>query len=186
MYKDLYEVFPEISWVQDKKLREQIVTTFEDALNIGKWKLEDLDTMHFTLKLSNVKGAFVSYRTHIRGVARMCHIVYKEYCELYKDKYCLNYDILIAGALLHDVGKLIEYGKDSQGVLIKSELGKFLRHPLSGAGLAMKHNLPYEIAHILAYHAAEGEGVLKTPEAVVVTNVDMINFDTIKASMGLI
>ena len=35
----------------------------------------------------------------------------------------LNKDYLIAGALLHDVGKLLEYELAEDGTVIKSELG---------------------------------------------------------------
>lgn len=116
----------------------------------------------------------------------MAHAAYQEYSEQYAGRYSLNYDYLIAGALLHDVGKFIELAKDpaSTGVLrtvVYSEKQKYLSHPFIGAALALKHDLPYEVAHIIGYHSKEGELHAKSPEALVMTLVDHVNFYPLRA-----
>jgi guanylate kinase len=50
----------------------------------------------------------------------------------------VNYDRLLAGGLLHDVGKLLETEKDGQGGYRKSRGGQCLRHPISGTALAVE------------------------------------------------
>lgn len=110
---------------------------------------------------------------------------YEEW-EVYGEKFKLNKDYLLAGALLHDVGKLIEYEKTADGKTQKSQLGKNLRHPFSGCALAVKHGLPVEVAHIIANHAKEGDGTLRSPEGVIVNKCDMLNFEGLKAFVGMI
>ena len=127
----------------------------------------------------------ISYRTHVRTVTRMSMKAYEEW-EVYGEKFKLNKDYLLAGALLHDVGKLIEYEKTADGKTQKSQLGKNLRHPFSGCALAVKHRLPVEVAHIIANHAKEGDGTLRSPEGVIVNKCDMLNFEGLKAFVGMI
>ncbi len=56
--------------------------------------------------------------------------------------------IIILLALLHDIGKLVEY-KEENGRFIQSNLGKLVRHPISGLGLRYSQDIPEEVMHIL-------------------------------------
>ena len=100
-------------------------------------------------------------------------------------KFKMDNDLLVAGALLHDVGKLVEYGKSGTGETVKSRCGKNLRHPFSGTVIALRNGLPDEVGHIIANHAHEGNGTLRSPEAVVVNKADFINFEAIKSFLGM-
>lgn len=182
MYMNWYDVFPEIAEISDKQLQEKVVATCDEALKIGNWSLDDLDAIPFTLLIPDT---VVSYRTHVRTVTRMAINAYKEW-EVYGEERKLSFDHLVAGAVLHDVGKLIEYEKGADGRIVKSYLGKNLRHPFSGCALAVKNSLPYEVAHIIANHAKEGDGTLRSPEAVIVHNCDMLNFEALKSFVGMI
>lgn len=182
MYQNWYDVFPEIDLIEDVLLKQQVIAACTEALEVGGWSLNDLDTLPFTLLIPDT---LISYRTHVRTVTRMVIKVYQEW-GVYGEKFTLNKDYLIAGALLHDVGKLMEYEKNAEGKTQKSELGRNLRHPFSGCALAVKHGLPSEVAHIIANHAKEGDGTLRSPEAVIVNKCDMLNFDALKAFVGMI
>ena len=52
--------------------------------------------------------------------------------------------------------------------------------------MAVKNGLPYEVAHIIANHAKEGDGTLRSPEAVIVNRCDMLNFTALKSFAGII
>ena len=47
----------------------------------------------------------------MRAVTRMTYQAYQEFKGMYDEKYKINLDYLIAGALQTDVGKLMEYEK---------------------------------------------------------------------------
>jgi HD superfamily phosphodiesterase len=179
----ILQVIPEIDWVKDKDLREKVIACHIDALKEGHWQLADLDVMPFALSIPNCP---TSYLRHVRAVTRMCRSVLEEYNSIYKGQgdFVLDHDKLIAGALLHDIGKLLEWTKGADGKFGKSPEGKYLRHPLSGIVVAMRNGISSEIAHIIAYHAYEGDTAKRTPEAVIVNKIDMMNFDSIRSALG--
>jgi HD superfamily phosphodiesterase len=184
MREKIVELLPEINWITDQKLREQVIDTYEDALKTGGWEPEDMKKIPFTLLIPNCPASLL---THTRGVIRVSKVIYEEFNDIYKDEggFQLNHDDLIAGAILHDVGKLVEYEKSPDGATVKSQLGKDLRHPFSGTVLAMRNGISTKIAHIIANHAHEGDGTLRSPEGVVVNKADFVNFETIKSFLGM-
>jgi len=180
-YRTWYDVFPELSTIKSIKLKKQVAIVCQEALGLGGWKLEDIDSIPFTLLIPNT---IFSYHMHVQTVTRMAIKIYEEWA-VYGDHFQLNYDYLVAGGLLHDVGKLVEYKKNGDQT-VKSYLGKNLRHPFLGTALAVKHELPFEVAHIIANHAHEGDGTLRSPEAVIINKCDMLNFQALKSFAGII
>lgn len=177
------KVFPELLWIGDEGLRAKVKETFMDGLEQGGWTLDDMDKYAFSC---NVPEYNVSFRDHIRAITRMVHAAYEEYSAAYAGKYTLRYDYLIAGSLLHDVGKFIEMAKDEASELmprrvVYSDKRKYLSHAFIGAGLAIKHDLPYEVVHIIAYHSKEGDLWPKSPEAQIMTLIDHVNFYPLRA-----
>ncbi len=177
----LIDVFPEIQWIKDAALRAKVEATMLDGMAQGGWTPADMDKYAFSVNVNDV-----TFRTHVRTITRMVNMIYEEYSGQYAGKYRLNYDHLIAGAILHDVGKFIELGKgENTGApitpVVYTEKHKYLGHPFIGAALALKNGLPYEIAHIIGYHSKEGELFPKSPEALLMTLVDHVNFYPLRA-----
>jgi 23S rRNA maturation-related 3'-5' exoribonuclease YhaM len=95
--------------------------------------------------------------------------------EFMGDALPIDMDTLIAGAILIDVGKLLEYEK-VDGRSQQSERGRYLRHPFSGVGLAMECGVPDAVCHIIATHSGEGDMVKRTTEATLVHHADFMTF----------
>jgi putative nucleotidyltransferase with HDIG domain len=185
MKRKVREMLPEIEWIEDGELQERVLACYEDALKTGGWTPEDMDRIPFTLLIPDCPA---SYLTHVRGVTRMAYFAMKEFNSLYaKDdgKFKIDSDLLVAGALLHDVGKLVEYEKASDGRTVKSQMGRDLRHPFSGTVIALRNGCCTAIGHIIANHAHEGDGTLRSPEGVLVNKADFMNFESIKSFLGL-
>ena len=162
--KDIQKIFSkELQWIKDIKIRNQVTDVWKEAFNRGKWKSED--QVPFTLLLEK-SGKLTE---HTKRVTNLAKVVYAQR----KEK--LNLDYLIAGALLHDVGKPLEYTiKD--GKVVKSEYGKKFRHPVSGALLAKELGLPDEIVLIIYAHSHEGDKCERTAESFIVHHCDFIDF----------
>ncbi len=96
------------------------------------------------------------------------------------DEIKIDMDYLIAGAILIDVGKLIEYDK-VDGKLTTSKAGKLLRHPFSGVVIADRFGMPPEVQHIIAYHAKEGDDAKRSTETIIVHHADFVSFEPFKA-----
>ena len=88
----------------------------------------------------------------------------------------INLDTVIAGAILADVGKLLEYELGRDGKSRQSERGEALRHPFTGVALALECGVPDAVCHIIAAHAAEGDLVKRTTEANIVHHADFMAF----------
>ena len=158
----------ELQWIKDKELKDKVIKVWVEAANRGKW--QNLDCVPFTLLIEN-SGKLIDHTKRITNLA-------KAVFDQRKEK--LNLDFLIAGALLHDVGKLLEYVMEG-GEYVKSEFGKKFRHPVSGALLAKELGLPDEVVFIIYAHSHEGDGLKRSPEAVIVNHCDFIDFEIRKS-----
>jgi putative nucleotidyltransferase with HDIG domain len=87
----------------------------------------------------------------------------------------IDMDVVIAGAILADVGKLLEYEKVG-GEVRQSARGKALRHPFTGVALAMAAGVPDAVCHIIAAHAGEGDLVKRSTEAIIVHHADFMAY----------
>jgi putative nucleotidyltransferase with HDIG domain len=170
------EIFPELQEIGDPDLRKKAEKCLQMGMEKGGWKVEDLNKIPFTLLIPNCP---VSFAQHIRAVTRLSLLAYDLFRMEYGCYYTLNRDYLAAGALLHDVGKLLEY-RFSEGKYVKSKSGKYLRHPFSGANLAAICELPEEVVHIIAVHAHEGDEGYRSPEARIVNHSDFMNFEPLR------
>ena len=92
-------------------------------------------------------------------------------------------DILVSGAILADVGKLLEYVLDENGKAVQGTYGKYLRHPFSGVSIAEECGISAEICHIIAAHATEGNLVKRSTEAYVVHHADFMTFLPFKSRL---
>lgn len=169
----------QLAQISDKTLRQKVLDVCVEALKIGNdgggWKNMDFP---FTLVIPGVKVAFVD---HVRIVT---DLALQSASILEKQGIPINRDILIASAILHDIGKPIEYAQTSNGEVVKSNVGKRLRHPVTGAGLAMKHDLPFEVVQNIYQHSWEGDkGPGRTIEGEIVHRCDFLHFGPLKISM---
>ena len=164
--------FPEINQIQDDEIRKRVILTFDTAMKKGKW--DKLDGIPFTLLISDLK---VDLAEHTQEVTRFAIKTAKD---LQKYGLEVNMDHLIAGALLHDVGKLVEYCMED-GKVVVSPTGKLLRHPTTGTWLALESGLPMEVAHIIYCHSHEGDKLERSPEAHIVHQSDFAFFEPLRA-----
>ncbi len=174
MLDKLKSYFPVVEEMSDERLRQAVLETFVDAVKAGGWSLEDLNKIPATLLIPDCP---ISFLEHTKAVTACAIAIAKEMKNVYGDKFSVDFDVLIAGGLLHDVGKLIEIERDPAGGFRKSKSGRLLRHPLSGLMLAAGHGIPEPILHIIACHSKEGDVVRRTTEAIIIHHTDFANFE---------
>jgi putative nucleotidyltransferase with HDIG domain len=173
----LTELFgEELGWISDSGLREKTLAALAKAVEAGGWGAGDIEKLPFTLLIEGVEITLVE---HTRAITRCARAAALEMLEVYGDRLEINIDQLVAGALLHDCGKFVEYERAKNGY-VKSHLGRMLRHPFSGTAIAHAAGLPPEVCHIIAVHAGEGDGARATAEAIIVNHVDFANFEPFK------
>lgn len=160
----------------DTGLREQVLDAFMLAVKEGGWtSMKDLDEMPFTL-LTDTRG--VTFIEHTIAVTRGAVGLARGQIDSYRQMpYPIDMDRLVAGAILHDVGKITEFERKPDGTWVKSHKGRCARHPIYGAILTAKVGLPDEIVNIVACHAKEGDGRPQVVETVLIHQADFGTFD---------
>jgi 23S rRNA maturation-related 3'-5' exoribonuclease YhaM len=124
---------------------------------------------------------------HLRGVARLALAIVDHFAEFFPEAI-IDRDIVLAGALCHDVGKAWECDPLNQKrwKADPSRAGlPSLRHPVYGAHLCLIAGLPEEIAHIALAHSPEGNNVKRSVECMIVHQADVAWWTT-SAATGLI
>ena len=174
MNKEVHTLWPELDWIVDSSLREKTAATWELALKRSVLKAGDLDKIPFTLLCG--PDLKVSFMAHKRCVVHVAKASGEKMNEFFKTDLTVNMDVLISGAILADVGKLLEYELDKDGKAVQGKHGQYLRHPFSGVSLAEECGVPAEVCHIIAAHAHEGDLVKRTTEAYIVHHADFMTF----------
>ncbi|MFZ0705876.1 MAG: HD domain-containing protein [Candidatus Korobacteraceae bacterium] len=166
------QLWPEIAWIADPGLREQVTQTWIHALELSPLTPDDLNQIPFTLLVPDCPTTFMEHKRCVVHIARKAAESMKEFMG---NALPIDMDTVIAGAILADVGKLLEYEK-VDGKPRQSKRGEMLRHPFTGVALAMQCGVPDAVCHIIAAHAAEGDLVKRTTEAYIVHHADFMAF----------
>jgi putative nucleotidyltransferase with HDIG domain len=181
MTEEIKKLWPELEWISDPDLREKTARTWELALERSVLSADDLNRIPFTLLCG--PDLRVTFMDHKRCVVHVARAAGEKMNQFFRDDLPVNMDVLIAGAILADVGKMLEYELDAQGKAVQGKYGKYLRHPFSGVSLAEECGVPPEVCHIIAAHAHEGDLVTRTTEAYIVHHADFMTFLPFKSRL---
>ena len=165
-------LWPELEWIQDPELREQVAQTWVRAFQLSPLEPEDLNQIPFTLLVPDCPATFMEHKRCVVHIARRAAESMREFLGR---ALAIDLDTVIAGAILADVGKLLEYEK-VDGAVRQSDRGKALRHPFTGVALAMECGVPDAVCHIIAAHAGEGDLVKRSTEAYIVHHADFMSY----------
>jgi putative nucleotidyltransferase with HDIG domain len=177
--KEILELWPDIEWIADQELKWRTARVWETALQKSVLTAGDLHRIPFTLLCGPDLG--VTFMDHKRAVVHISRECAMKFNEFFSDTLPVDMDVLIAGAILADVGKLLEYELDEKGNPVQGSYGKLLRHPFSGVSLAESCGIPPVVCHIIATHAGEGDLVRRSTEAYIVHHADFMTFLPFKA-----
>jgi putative nucleotidyltransferase with HDIG domain len=175
------ELFPDLMSIGNADLRELVASVWSEALTSGcggkGWTFHEIRAIPFTLLAGKIDLRFVE---HLNSCVKQCIAIERVLRETFGDRVPVNHDVLVAGALLADVGKMLEFDKDGAGKVVKGHYGDMLRHPFSGVALCYKHGIPPEVMHIVATHSHEGDKAERTIESIIFHHADFIDFDIAK------
>jgi len=173
MRENIKKIWPEIELIKDISLREKVLDCWIYAVENSVLSPEDLNVIPFSLL---IKDCNISFMNHKRTCVQLAVDIANRMNKNFGSSIQINMDYLIAGAVLIDVGKMIEYDR-IDGKLTTSHAGKLLRHPFSGVAIADRFGLPPEVLHIIAYHSKEGDLGKRTVEAIIVHHADFVSFE---------
>lgn len=162
--------------MSDETLRRQVVEAWVEGCRQGGWEsLEQLEQMPFTLLTETHGVNFLEHTEAVTlGALKLAEAQEECYARL---PYAIDKDVLIAGGLLHDVGKLMEIEADGNGGYRKSYAGKLARHPISGTVLAAQCGIDGPVLNTIACHAKEGDGRPQCLETILIHQADFATFN---------
>ena len=172
MREAVLALWPELEWIRDGSLRESTTRTWITVMERSPLSPEDLETIPFTLLVPNCPATFMEHKRCVVHIARRAAESMQEFLGR---GLPIDLDTVVAGAILADVGKPLEY-EIVNGQPRQSERGKALRHPFTGVAVAMECGVPDAVCHIIAAHAAEGDLVRRSTEATIVHHADFMSY----------
>ncbi|MFQ5737737.1 MAG: phosphohydrolase [Acidobacteriota bacterium] len=172
MRQEVKKLWPELEWIQDEDLREKVTDTWALALERSPLHPRDLLDIPFTLLIPDCPVTFMQHKRCAVHIARKSAESMRAFMG---ESLSIDMDTVIAGSILIDVGKLLEYEK-VDGETRQSQRGRHLRHPFTGVALALECGVPEPVCHIVATHSHEGDRVSRTTEATIVHHADFMSF----------
>ncbi len=125
---DPQEMFDELTAIVEKRIAQPNLRKLVESI-LTKYRAQ---IMTFPAARHNHHAFVGGLLEHTLSVARTCVYLADKYAEYYPDmEPPLNKDLVVAGAVLHDVGKLREYDCRPEGAAYSAE-GALIGHMLLG------------------------------------------------------
>jgi len=175
--KKLFEVVKkDIAGVENAQLKNLLNLFFNDSKFVN-------DYTHSPSAITHHHNYVGGNLEHTVGVIRLC----KNICEMYEG---INKDLVVTGAILHDIGKLKEY--ETKAAIDKTDEGNFIGHIVMGDRWVREkivelrdkdkdfdQDLEDKLCHIILSHHGKYEfgspRMPKTIEACVIHAADMMD-----------
>lgn len=166
------EDFPEIALIPDEALRSKSVEAWSYALCCSEFgRITDIPPE------GNPGSPVLRQGTqadHLRGVVRYARAIAQEFACAYP-QVRIDWDILMAGAVCHDVGKPYEFDPANRrrwDAAPADSGAPTFRHSVFGAHVCLAVGLPEEVAHIAVGHSFEGQYMGVSAECTIVRQAD--------------
>ena len=167
--EEIVKAFPEVEWIKDPELKEKVVRI---------WKKACEESPHESIYQGIFNKSYdpeADFRDglvyHTRLVTQLAYQAAKVNNELEEKQ--VNLDYIVAGALLHDVCKIVEKGVGGAS----TPWGKHITHGVYSIILAKEEDLPLEILHMICAHTVNLNMQTKTTEAAILHHCDYMASD---------
>ncbi len=161
-------LLPEIGQISDPRLKEQVA-----AVWLKLWELSGYSDLTEAFFMPDIPD--VSLIDHTRSVTRNAVAIARTLEELHGVR--VNYDRLLAAALLHDASKCVEYERKPDGTYGRSEVGKNLPHSYLVVETGRQVGLPDDICHLVAAHSPTSPVVPRYIEGAILLHADLVDLD---------
>ena len=173
------EAFPELDTIESDDLREKVIEAWTLALDRGGWR--DIADIPYAWNIHDVTNV-----EHVRGVTRIARESATEQREFHGADP--DMDVVVAAALLHDVGKCYEYVDfvDEEKLLEPDPeyATEEVPHSLSGYALAHEVGCPLAVKRAIPHFI--GEIPTRTMEAELVKSANSASSNAItQSAMGI-
>jgi putative nucleotidyltransferase with HDIG domain len=173
----IVRLFPAVSKIKDEGLRDKVILTWLHA-----WKLSNFSRIEEVHQFEPARN-YIAYTNvdHTNQVCRASEAIAAMASEGLNLK--LHMDYLLAGALLHDVDKMVIFDFRTGGF---TEMGRRSFHAVAGAAMARSLGLPEEVVHIIEAHSTRfSPHPPKSAEALILRHADIVVAGLVYKAQGL-
>jgi putative nucleotidyltransferase with HDIG domain len=177
----ILEEMPEIGWIGDAELRGLVTDAWAAA--IASSNLTRIGDMKPSGNYDSRPLKRGTQADHIRSVTRLAVKIAEEMAGLMPD-FRYDRDLLIAGALCHDIGKVWEFDPENvaRWKAAPRKVGMpSMRHPGYGLHICLTMGLPEAVAHAATAHSGEGELLVRSLETTIVHWADYTFWKVLEA-----
>src|SRR5688572_18414384 len=163
---------PEVEDIRDPELQAKVVEAWALALAASSFRAIAEIEPSGNPGVNTLKRG--SQTDHIRGVTRMA-LALAEQLQAQLPDLSVERDLLLAGALCHDVGKPFEFDPENRRRWAADPRAAGLpaiRHPAFGVHVCLSVGLPEAVAHCAAAHSGEGELLVRSLENTILHHAD--------------
>ncbi|MFC5972689.1 HD domain-containing protein [Halomarina salina] len=166
------EAFPQLDRIADDDLRAGVVRAWATAM--AENGVEELDSVPWFPPVQRDLGIDDEFLVgHVRDVTVGAIALAESLVE--RRDPDLSMDLVVAGALVHDVSKLSEYHGDDE-----TAVGDLLGHPYYGVHVVAAAGLPVELQHVVLSHTSRTAVDPATLEAELVRRADEVAASAIR------
>ncbi|MBW2146084.1 MAG: HD domain-containing protein [Deltaproteobacteria bacterium] len=173
----IIRLFPAIKKISDRRIRDKVVRTWYNA-----WKRSNFPRIEDLHQFEPARDCIeYSNRDHTNQVCRAA----EKMGAMLADSSGLEVrmDYLLAGAVLHDVDKIVIFDAKTGGL---TDTGRRFAHAVMGAAMALMEGLPEEVAHIIGAHSTKFSPVPPASiEAIILRHADQVVAQAVYLAKGL-
>ena len=183
--RSVVEDLPEIEQIGNLALRHKAIEAWAFALSHSSFgRISDIEPGGNPGQNVLKRG---SQADHLRGVAKLALQIADTFIAQ-RPEVSIDRDVVLAGALCHDVGKPYEFDPVNRArwAADPSATGlPTLRHTVFGTYVCLTVGLPEEVAHIACAHSLEGQHLSVSTECMIVRHADHAYW-TVAGALGLL
>ncbi|MFW5973961.1 MAG: HD domain-containing protein [Natrialbaceae archaeon] len=169
---EIREAFPAVDDVTDDSLREGVIEAWRLSLAETGWQLSEVPWFPPVQEDLGIPDELLV--DHVNEVVEIARSAAETLRAGRGD--VVSVDLVLAGALVHDVSKLYEFDEDGA-----TDVQELLGHPHYGLAIVDRVGLPATVSHVVLSHTRRTAVEPATLEAAIVRRADEIAADAIRA-----
>jgi len=139
---EIKRAFPVIEEIQDQQLKDTVYRAWERGLS--ECPFTAIEEIPFSADIPG--SSLVDHTCWVADAALFMASLVEKRMDVAVDR-----DLLIAAAVLHDLGKAFEYKKDGDRY-DKTKIGKQFIHGFWGTYISLLEGAPQNLAHLISTH----------------------------------
>jgi putative nucleotidyltransferase with HDIG domain len=175
MDEEIKRAFPVIEEIRNEELRDTVYRAWRRGLS--ECSFDAIDEIPFSAGMTEPN--LVAHTCWVADAALSLAALVEKGMNIPIDR-----DLLIAAALLHDLGKAFEFKKAGDGYE-KSKIGEQFMHGFWGAHIALLEGASQDLAHLISTHCHVSPVPPRLIEGVILHYADFAHADILRFQRGM-